>query len=269
MTSSHRSPLSHGLLLAAALATAGASQAQDARPRTLEVQYAGAQYTAGLPDARGFSLAAVAPFSDGQVLRADLLQEKRFGLDGGVVAGTYTRVLSPEAYVTATLALGHGGPNWARQRIDLDLANKWGAARSIVTHVAVNGARFDGDRSDQGLRTSVVAYLDGPLGEPLVLEGGVMFNISRPGSVHSSMPYLGATWGRVDEQTFALRITSGRESYQALGAAAQLVDFHSRSVGLTWRRWMDPTWGFVAGAETYRNPSYRRHTAGGGLMLRF
>lgn len=250
----------------AACALALPAQAQDAAPsRTLELQLGRSQLTGGQPDARNTGLSGTWSFGDGQVARLDLLDETRFGLRGGVAALAYTRDLGPDTYLIGTLALGHGGPPWARQRVDINLAHKWGAARQVVTHLALNGARFDADRSDHGLRVAGVVYFQAPL----VLEGGVMFNVSHPGSVHSRMPYASATWGRVAEQTFSLRISSGSEAYQALGNSAQLVDFHSSSLGLTWRRWLDPAWGVVATAETYRNPSYRRHSAGAGLMLRF
>ncbi len=234
-------------------------------PRALAMSLSQGRLTAGLPDARAANLRGTWVLADGQVAGFEALDETKFGAHGGVLAGNYTRSFGPDWYATATLALGHGGPNWARQRVDLDVATKWGAARAIVTHLAVNGATYDNDRSDRGVRASVVAYLPGAL----VLEGGILLNVSSPGAVASHMPYASLTWGREGAQVVSLRVSSGTEAYQALGASQQLVDFHSDSLALGWRCWVAPRWGFVLNAEQYRNPTYQRRTAGAGLLVQF
>jgi YaiO family outer membrane protein len=234
-------------------------------PVTLELTAARGKLTAGLPNARAFNFRAAWLFADGHVANAEVLDESKFGARGGVVAGSYTRVLHANWYATGTAALGHGGPNWANQRLDLDVATKWGAARDIVSHVALYGARFDNQRSDLGLRVSLVAYLPAFT----VIEGGVTFNVSAPGSVRSQMPFTSLTWGREKEQYISLRLSSGTEAYQALGTAQQLVNFRSSSLAFGWRRWVGPDWGFIASAESYRNPTYTRQTLGAGLLLQF
>jgi YaiO family outer membrane protein len=83
------------------------------------------------------------------------------------------------------------------------------------------------------------------------------------------MPYASATFGREGQQYLSLRATEGTEAYQALGAAAQLVNFHSRSAAATWRCWVGPKWGVMAQAEHYRNPSYQRRTVGVGLFAQW
>lgn len=102
-----------------------------------------------------------------------------------------------------------------------------------------------------------------------VLEGGIVFNVSDPGSVNSRMPYAAVTLGREGAQYISLRVASGSEAYQAIGTQAQLVDFDSTSVALNWRKWLGPRWGLSAQAEYYRNPTYKRRTLGGGLFVQF
>lgn len=252
-----------GLLLCAASASLHAQVAQ--APVTLEINAAHGRLTAGLPAADAANLRATWLMPGGDVARAELLDERKFGARGGIVAGSWTHIFAPDWFATGTLAAGHGGPNWANQRLDVDVATKWGAARNWVSHVALYGARFDGKRSDQGLRVSLVAYLPGTL----VLEGGATLNVSQPGAVHSQMPFASLTWGRDGEQYLSLRLSSGTEAYQALGAERQLVNFHSSSGSLAWRRWIDRGWGLVASAEAYRNPSYRRNTVGAGVFVQF
>lgn len=263
---------------------------------TLDVGIAHGNFGSGLPQGEAVNVRGVWRLGNGDVAQAEALQERKFGRQGGIVAGAYTRVLSPNWYATGTLALGHGGPNWADWRVDAQVSRKWLAQRQLVTSAALYYARFrsDGssafsqrefddfvydtpsnpitryrvlytDRSDRGLRLSAAWYL--PL--PAVLEAGVTFNLSRPGDVDSRMPYVAATIGREGEQYLGLRVASGTEAYQALGASRQLVNFRSDAVALTWRRWLGPRWGFTAQAEAYRNPTYRRQTTGVGVFVQW
>jgi YaiO family outer membrane protein len=256
------------VLLGAALCCSGAgaqTQPEAPPPRTLELTLSQGRLTANLPNARAVNLRGTWALPGGDVAGFEVLDETKFGAHGGVLAGYLTANFAPDLYGTATLALGHGGPNWAQRRLDLDVAVKWGAAQSIVTHLAVMGAGYDNARSDGGLRASVVAYLPASV----VVEGGVLFNVSNPGAVQSRMPYASLTWGREGVQYVSLRLSSGTEAYQALGANQQLVDFHSSSQSLGWRRWVDRHWGFVLSAEQYRNPTYQRRTVGAGLLVQF
>ncbi len=259
-------------LLKAALACAGLvasgavlAQAQPPNPVTVELMASRGRLSAQLPDVDAVGLRGTWLLSGGDVARVELLDERKFGSHGGIAAVGYTRVLSPDWLISGTFAAGHGGANWANTRADIELGTKWGGQRNWVTRVAAYRANFDGHRSDQGLRLGVAAYLPGAV----VLEGGVTFNVSDPGAVHSRMPFVSATYGREGEQYLSLRLAAGSEAYQALGVGQQLVDFNSHSVGLNWRRWMDRGWGFVAQAERYGNPSYSRTTLGAGIFAQW
>lgn len=261
------SSLALGLLQAGLLVCASGATAQAVLPvrSTVDVAVAHGNLSNGLPQAESVNLRGVWRLDNGDVAYAELLDERKFGRRGGIAAGAYTRVFSPDWYATATVAAGHGGPNWANARIDAQVSRKWLDARQLVTSAALYGARYDNDRTDSGLRLSAAWYL--PL--PAVLEGGVTFNVSQPGRVHSHMPYVAATFGREGWQYVSVRATSGTEAYQALGGSQQLVDFHSNSQSLAWRRWIGQRWGFSAQAERYRNPSYQRHTVGLGLFVQW
>ena len=232
---------------------------------TLELLGAHSQLTAGQPQGHATNVRGTWVFGNGDVARAELLDETKFGSHGGIVAAGYTRVLTPDWILAGTLAAGHGGPNWANGRGDVELGTKWGDAGWLLTRVALYHARFDGDRSDQGLRLAAVAYLPGSF----VLEGGVIANVSQPGRVRSAQWFASSTWGSEGVQYVSLRASSGTEAYQAIGAGQQLVDFRSRSLGLSWRRWLGRPWGFIAQAEHYRNPSYERNTVGVGLFVQW
>ena len=250
------------LLLAASLALPALAQTA---PLTVEAVASQGRLSAGLPDARALSLRATWLQPGGNVLRGELLSETKFDKRGGVAAVGYTAVLSPDWVAAGTLALGTGGPNWANQRLDIELSRSWGDSRSLVTRAALYRAWFDDQRSDRGLRLALVAYLPGSL----VLEAGTALNLSEPGAVHSAMPFASATLGRDGQQYLSLRVSRGSEAYLSTVFGPQAVQFDSHSVAVNWRRWVGPQWGFIAQAEQYGNPSYRRSTLGAGLFAQW
>ncbi|KQP13103.1 YaiO family outer membrane beta-barrel protein [Pseudorhodoferax sp. Leaf267] len=276
------------LLLACALPAAGAlAQAVDALPQAVEalplpaapppaaaeapprttwdLQTSRSALTAGLPDGEAQNLRGAITMAPGHVLQIDALNERKFGARGGVLAVAYTGTLSERWYLTHTLAAGTGGPNWANARTDLQVSRKWLSQGQLVTSLAVYKAWFDNDRSDLGSRLSLAWYLPGNV----VLEHGMVFNVSQPGDVASHMPYAAITVGREGWQYFSVRGAKGTEAYQAVGDQAQLVDFRSSTVAFGWRRWIGRTWGFTFQDEYYKNPSYRRRTLGIGLFAQF
>lgn len=250
--------------LAVGLTFACSTSAQDSQALRTTVEAVGSsgRLSAGLPDADALTLRGTWDFEGGNVLRLEALKENKFGSQGGIAGVGFVKVLSPDWSMAANLALGHGGANWASSRVDVEVSAHWTEARNIVTRLAYYDARFDGDRSDRGLRLAVVDYLS----SALVLEAGVILNVSEPGAVHSQMPFFSATLGHEGDQYVSLRVSSGSEAYQAIGVDQQLVDFRSRSVGLGWRRWVDRQWGLIVQVEHYRNPSYERNTLGAGLF---
>lgn len=253
-------------LAASLLAAHGAcAQSHELRQTTLETVGSVGQLSAGLPDANALVLRGTWDFEGGNVLRAEVLEESKFGTRGGLGGVGFVSVLSPDWSLAGNLAFGHGGPNWATTRGDVEVSAKWAEARHLVTRVALYQARFEGERSDTGLRLALVNYLP----NALVLEAGITLNVSEPGSVNSQMPFLSATMGHEGVQYVSLRISSGSEAYQALGAGQQLVDFRSRSIGLGWRRWVHRQRGFIVQAEHYTNPSYERNTLGAGVFIQW
>jgi len=241
------------------------AQPAPARPLTVDVVATGGKLTDKLPDASALDLRLTLEEAGGHVFGIELLRERKFGADGGLLAASYTRVLAPDWVLAGTLTGGHGGPNWPNHRVDVELTTKWLQSKTLLTRVALYRAGYDNDRSDRGGRLSLVGYLPGTV----VVEGGAIVNVSQPGRVDSTMPFFSATLGSAGVQYFSARVASGTEAYQALGGGAQLVNFRSRSLGLTWRRWLAPDWGYTLQGEAYHNPTYERLTLGGGLFMQF
>ena len=253
--------------LAASFIAVHSACAQSSEPihTTLEALGASGKLSAGLPDAEALILRGTWDFGGSNLLHAEVLEENKFGSHGGGVGVGFVKVLSPDWFMAGSVALGHGGANWATTQVDVEVSTKWTEARNIVTRAALYQARFEGDRSDRGLRLAFVDYLP----NAVVLEAGITFNVSEPGSVHSQMPFISATVGHEGEQYVSLRYSSGSEAYQAIGTNQQLVDFRSHSLGLGWRRWVNRQWGFIVQAEHYSNPSYERNTLGVGIFTQW
>lgn len=232
---------------------------------TWDLQTWHSNLNAGLPDGEAVNLRGAITLRSGDVLNLELLRERKFGETGGVAAGSYTWQISDRWYLVHAVALGEGGPNWSILRVDTQISRKWLSQGQLVTSAAVYGAALHEDRSEGGMRLAVAWYLPAPV----VLESGVVLNVSQPGNVFSHMPFASVTVGREGTGYFSLRMASGTEAYQSIGTQAQLVDFRSTSVMATGRVWLGQRWGLSAQAERYSNPSYKRHTLGVGVFLTF
>nr|WP_145544942.1 YaiO family outer membrane beta-barrel protein [Variovorax boronicumulans] len=232
---------------------------------TWDLQTTHSNLTARLPDGETVNLRGAITLRSGDVLNLELLRERKFGETGGVAAGSYTLQLSDRWYAVQSLAFGEGGENWAIFRSDTQISRKWLSQGQLVTSAAVYGAALHRNRSEGGMRLAVAWYLPAPV----VLEGGVVLNVSQPRNRFSHMPFASMTVGREGAAYFSLRVASGTEAYQSIGARSELVDFHSTSVMATGRVWLGQHWGLSAQAERYSNPSYKRHTLGLGVFLTF
>lgn len=232
---------------------------------TWDLQTTHSELSAGLPDGETVNLRGAITLDNGDVLNLELLRERKFGDTGGVAAGSYTLQLSDRWYVVQSLAFGAGGENWSILRSDTQLSRKWLSQGQLVTSAAVYGAALHRNRSEAGMRLAMAWYLPAPV----VLESGVVLNISQPRNRFSYMPFASMTVGREGAAYFSLRVASGTEAYQSIGARSELVDFRSTSVMATGRVWLGQRWGLSAQAERYSNPSYKRHTLGVGVFLTF
>ena len=232
---------------------------------TWDVQATHSSLTSGLPAGEALSVRANWSLAGGDNLQAELMEERKFGDRGGIAALGYTHVFSDDWFGNATAVYGHGGHNWADLRLDLQISRKWLESRQLVTSFGMYRALFDAGRNDNGFRVAAAYYQL----QPVVWEAGVTLNTSEPGGVHSQMPFVSLTVGRDREQYLSLRLSRGTEAYQALGSEAQLVNFHSRSATVTWRRWFGPSWGLSALLEHYHNPYYERRTLGVGLFAQW
>ena len=184
--------------------TPAATPAATPATNTVDLIATHSSISAGLPDGQALNLRLTSLRGGDDVLRAELLSERRFGATGGVIGAGFSHGLSADWFMGANLTLGHGGPNWPRQRLDLSLSTRLGAQRDTIAQVSAYRALYDNQRSDRGLGLALISYAF----SPLVLQAGVTANVSDPGAVNSAMTTLSGTWGQEGQQYISLRLSS-------------------------------------------------------------
>lgn len=194
--------------------------------------------------------------------------ERHFG-ESGVTGGlTLVHDFSPAWYGLAGIS-GGSATFQNKRRLDLGFYYKWPQSRRWITGVGLmSAASGDGVHRDLGLRASVIHYAE----QGWVGEGGLIFNRSSPGSVWATRGYGALTWGAPKQHYLSVRLEHGREAYLPVGLVPAYpgnVAFNSTELTLQWRQWINQRWGYVVGAQGYRNPYYSRVGISAGIFMDF
>ena len=207
-------------------------------------------------------------FDDKMVLHWSAAHQRHFGDSGATGAVTLVRDLTPNLYGM----LGAAGGSAVFQnkvRLDAGLYYKWPDSRRWVTGISLMSARSGDDvHRDVAVRGTVIYYSP----DAWVAEGGLIFNRSNPGRVWGTRGYAAVTFGSEKKHYLSLRLEHGREAYLPVGLVASYpgnVEFTSTEATIQWRQWVGRNWGYVAGAQFYRNPYYRRTGVTAGLFWDF
>ncbi|MDP3169128.1 MAG: YaiO family outer membrane beta-barrel protein, partial [Polaromonas sp.] len=150
-------------------------------------------------------------------------------------------------------------------RVDATIYRKFLPGRNLVGSVGVGYYDAPTGYTDRSVSLGATYYFEAPW----IVEGGVRFNTSNPGSVRSQQQFVALTYGRTKQNLVTGRYGWGTEGYLAVAAGAQLVNFNSREASLTWRHWLTPSTGVLVGANRYTNPSYRRSGVSVGVFHEF
>ncbi|RYF01880.1 MAG: YaiO family outer membrane beta-barrel protein [Comamonadaceae bacterium] len=201
----------------------------------------------------------------GHTLQGELSSHKRFGVGGTYAAIGDTHDFSEDWYGSAAFGAGDGAFYLPKYRVDVALNRKFLERRQLVGTLGAGYYRAPDGHSDRSLLLGATYYLEAPW----IVEGGVRFNDSAPGSVRTRQHFIAATWGRQKADMVTARLGWGGEGYLAVGPATQLVNFDSREVSLAWRHWFNANTGFLVAAHRYSNPLYRRVGASIGLFHDF
>jgi YaiO family outer membrane protein len=199
------------------------------------------------------------------VWNAEVNGQREFGNAGVYLAAGDTHTFNPDWYGSVTVGSSAGGFFWPRLRTDGFINKKWMARKQLITTFGYGYYAAKDVHRDQSLFLGSTYYF----GKPWIIEEGVRFNFSNPGSVFSSAAFMAVTQGRNKQRLMTLRVGFGKEAFQLIGPTVTLSDFESQTLTLTWRQWIGSNWGMNLVGDYYHNPFYERGGAALGLFREF
>ena len=175
--------------------------------------------------------------------------------DQGIFIGTgYTHIFNDTWHGSLSAGTSAGGFFLPKTRIDGSISKKWLAKKTLVSNIGLGYYQAKDAHSDRNLLLSALYYFD----MPLIMEAGIRFNESNPGSVHSNRSFAVLTYGKIKQHYFTLRYETGREAYQFIGENTTISDFSSNEISLIWRQWFSKDYGLTVLTNHYSNPYYDR-----------
>jgi YaiO family outer membrane protein len=249
------------------VACLGIPYIQAQSPNNVELE-TGANYrnlTNGFPPWAGAYVRVIAKAGSRDTAYFEVLRQREFGDKGTYFSVADNHTINEDWYMFAGVASSHGGFFFPELRVDAQLHRKWLAKRKLVTSFGGGYYRAKDAHRDSNVSVGGIYYFEGPW----LIQGGVRWNRSMPGTVISRSQYVAISQGRQGKHFIVLRADSGREAYQALAPGASLVNFPSHGITTTWKQWLGPTWGFNAIGEYYKSDVYERTGASLGIFKSF
>jgi YaiO family outer membrane protein len=192
-------------------------------------------------------------------------EQHEFGDSGLYFAIGDTHNFSGNTYAAITVGSGVSGFFLPRYRADAFINQKWLARKQLITTLGLGYYAAKDPHRDQSLFLGTTYYFNAPW----ILEDGMRFNVSNPGTVFSPSGFVAITQGRSKHRYITARLGYGEEAYQVIGPANILSSFRSHTETITWRQWLGKNWGANAVADYYGNPYYGRMGASCGLFKEF
>lgn len=183
-----------------------------------------------------------------------LLNQREFGETGNYGAIGNTHDWNEDWYTSLSAGASTSGFFLPRYRVDGFVNRKWLPSRQLITTAGLGYYKARDNHKDYSAFLGATYYFV----DPWIVQGGVRFNISDPGSVNSTSQFVAVTQGRDQEHFLTLRYGFGKEAYQITGPGAVLSDFNSQTVSLEWRQWWGKDWGTNLLGEQYFSKNYDR-----------
>jgi YaiO family outer membrane protein len=199
------------------------------------------------------------------VWNGEINGQHEFG-DAGVYFGagdTYN--FNSDWYGSVAVGSSIGGFFWPRFRTDDFLNKKWLAHRQLITTFGFGYYAAKDVHRDHSFFLGTTYYFN----KPWIVEEGIRFNVSNPGSVFAPSGFIAVTQGRNKHRYITVRAGLGEEGYQLVGPTTVLTDFNSQARTVTWRQWAGTNWGFNFVGDYYHNPFYMRGGSSIGLFKEF
>lgn len=199
------------------------------------------------------------------VWNGEINGEQEFG-DGGVYfAAGDTHTFNPDWYAALTLGTSAGGFFWPRFCANAFLNKKWLHRKQWVTTGGFGYNMAKDVHRDNVFFLGTTYYFE----KPWIVEEGVYFNVSNPGTVFAPAGFVAVTKGRDKQQYLTVRAGYGEEAYQLVGPTVTLTQFNSQTLTITWRKWMGTAWGMDFVGDYYHSPFYMRGGSSFGLFKEF
>lgn len=203
--------------------------------------------------------------STSDALVAEVVHATEFNDTGTFVGIGDTHTFNEDWYASLATGMSDGGVFFPKLRADGFINKKWGPAKNLISVVGLSYYQAKDEHRDRGYSLGFVYYAEAPF----TVEGAVRWNTSTPGDVTSRNQFIAVTQGRNKQHYITLRVQSGIEAYQAIGADTALVNFSSHEYSLSWRQWLSEKYGLTLVGEHYINPSYKRSGASLGVFREF
>ena len=196
---------------------------------------------------------------------AEVNGQHEFGDAGTYFAAGDTYNFNPDWYGSLTVGSSAGGFFWPRFRADGFVNKKWTARKQLITTFGFSYYAAKDPHRDHSFFFGSTYYFT----KPWIVEEGIRFNISNPGSVFSPAGFVAVTQGRNRQRYITVRAGFGKEAYQLIGPTASLTDFESQTLTITWRQWVGTNWGFNLVGDYYHSPFYNRGGTSFGFFREF
>ncbi len=190
---------------------------------------------------------------------------RRFKEQTGFGSLTYIRQLNDDWFGSVGVSGSNNGTILPSTRVDASISRKLLNDRSLILTLGAGYAWNRSGHQDQIYDAGFTWYA----APRWVFQGGVTYNIDTPGSITAPRGYGVVTWGEQGRDVVTAAVRAGKEAYQTIGNASQLVDFSSQEVGIGWRHWFNKELSMNVGATYYHNPSYTRFGGQIGLFYQW
>ncbi len=197
--------------------------------------------------------------------RAEISHQRAFKETGAYASIANIHEFNSDWYSDISVGTGTDAFFLPRVRVDAFLNRKFLPDRNFIGTVGTGVYRARRTYTDYSGFIGGTYYFP----TPWILQGGVRFNVSNPGSVFAPSGFVAVTQGKQKEHFITARYGVGREAYQLISPNKTINEFTSYDLSLNVRKWVTNDWGVTAKAEYYKNPNYHRTGATLGIFKEF